>query len=506
MLRLNRERREIREIIKLSRISRVPRFESQIPENLLSRTLIIAAGLLLGASTAQAQREYTVVKPRERAANETVTASKKATQETKGVLVVILDPVISGKVTILDAAGRLLEQAEASAESGRAEFELRRGHNYRVKVESPGYLGVEGRSGILKASGLVRFRLKAEFAKLELPGLPSGAQIFVDDKLRATADQSETVVLNNLEPGEHWLLVRHPEYNDYRVPLGNLEAGNEARFFPLNTVLVKVAKIKVQGPPGAVLMIDGALQGRIEPDGQLQFNYQLDRAAEHAVRVELLGYQTWTRRELLAPGPRELSIKLDPIVTSTGVSDFFENLSLWNAPSSWKTVTDKRNRKLEVRGSQLGTLKEKIYRDFQANFTLWLNDGEGATWALRADREGRNYYLFHLAGPRSQTHTPNRFYTYLVQDGGEPVEVSTPVPVIIELNQSDSYTITISVRGHTIKHNIINNLKGEDSDLGIWTDTSTNKDRLLYGTFGFRTLASEVFVVDDFTIEPTPPE
>jgi hypothetical protein len=464
---------------------------------------IFGACLLLIAPTAYAQREYTVIRPRERAANESVTVSKKASQETRGVLVVILDPVISGKVSVIDVNGRLIEQAEATAESGRVEFELRRGQNYRVKASSPGYLSMEGRSGILKGSNIVRLRLKAQFAKLELPGLPAGAQVFIDDRLRATADQRGTVLLDNLEPGEHSLLVRHPEYNDYRVPLGNLEAGNEARFFPFNSILVKVAKITVQGPAGAAVLIDGAFQGRVEPDGRLQFTYQLDRAAEHTIRVELLGYQTWSRRELLAPGPRELAVKLDPIITSTGVSDFFENLSLWKAPSSWKTVSDQRNRKLEVKGSQLGTLKEKIYRDFQATFTIWLNDGQGATWALRADEEERSYYLFHLAGPKSTTHTPNRFYTYLIQNGGEPVEVSTPVPVIIDLTQPGSFAITITVKAHTIKHSIISNLKGEDSDLGIWTDTTVNKDKFLYGKFGFRALSGEVFSVDDFSIEPT---
>src|SRR5262249_25105672 len=101
-------------------------------------TLILSACLLSISPAEAAQREYTVIKPRERTANESVTATKKASQETKGVLVVILDPVISGKVTITDFNGRVLDQAEATAESGRAEFELRRGQNYMVKASSPG--------------------------------------------------------------------------------------------------------------------------------------------------------------------------------------------------------------------------------------------------------------------------------------------------------------------------------------------------------------------------------
>jgi hypothetical protein len=452
---------------------------------------------LTAAPTAPAQREYTVIKPRSRSATETVTLNRKASQPTRGLLAVFLDPVVPGKVVITDPKGRVLDQADADAD-GQAIFELRRGQTYQVKASFPGYTNAERKSGILKASASVRLQLKAQFAKLELPGLPAGAQIFIDDKPRATAKES-LVVLDNLEPGPHSLLVRHPEYNDYRVDLGDLEAGSAVSFFPLSTILIKVAKLTVQGPPGATVLIDGAVQGKVRDDGTVRIDYQLDRAAEHTITVELLGYQTWSKNELLAPGPRAITVKLDPVVTSAGLSDFFDNLSLWNAPSSWKIVGDARNKKLEVRGERLGTLRDKTYRDFVASFKIWLSDGKGATWAVRADKDGRNCYLFHLAGPNSTTHTPKRFYTYLVKDGEAPVEVSTPIPVLVDLNQTDSYSITVIVRDHTVKHIVANDQKVEESE-GIWTDTTATKDKFLYGSFGFRALRGEVFTVDDLTL------
>lgn len=465
---------------------------------ILSLALIFFSLLAL-APAVFAQREYTVIKPRARAATEKVAVTRKASQPTKGMLQVVLDPVIPGKVVVTDAKGRVLDQAEAG-EDGYAVFELKRGQSYIVKASSPGYAEAKGKSPVIRATNSIRLQLKAQYAKLELPGLPTGAQILIDGKPRATAEQN-LVVLDNIEPGQHTLLVRHPEYNDYQVDLGNLDAGSGVRFPPMSTILIKVAKLSFQGPPGAAILIDGALQGKINPEGVVQIDYELDQASERTISVELLGYQTWTRRETLSPGPRTINVKLDPVITSAGVSDFFDNLSLWKAPSSWKIVSDARNKKLEVRGEQLGLLSDKIYRDFDANFQLWLNDGKGATWAMRADKDGRSYYLFHLAGPNSTTHTPKKFYIYLVKDGADPVEVSTPIPVLLKFDQQGPYTITIKARGYTITQSITD-LNADESDLGVWTDTTVTKDRFLYGSFGFRALAGEVFTVDDLNLEP----
>ncbi|MBK8313723.1 MAG: hypothetical protein IPL01_06700 [Acidobacteria bacterium] len=453
-------------------------------------------------TTVMAQREYTVVKPRDRAANETVTASRKASVGTKGVLVVVLDPIIAGNVAVYDSKGKVVEEGKADGESGQVEFELRRGQNYSVKATFPGYLSARATTGAIRASNTIRIKLNAQYARLELPGLPQDAEVFIDDKLQARADQKEFVLVDNLVPGNHTLLVRHPEYNDYRVPLGNLVAGSEVRFFPIKTILVRVAKLTFEGPAGANILIDGAFKGRISSGGSVQIDYQVEQAAEHSISAEMLGYQTWSIRQLLTAGPKTISVKLDPIVTSAGVTDFFDNLSLWESPPEWKIQSDARNKRLEIKGEKIGFIKGKTYRDFQTNFTIWLNDGKGATWVVRADSKGMNYYLFHLSGPSSTNATRNRFYTYLVRDGASPVEVSTPIPLLVDLNTKTSYTISVNVQGFTVKHTITSNDTGETNDLGIWTDTTDTKERFLYGTFGFRSLFGESFIVDDFSLEP----
>lgn len=478
------------------------------------RALLFAAvGLMVAPGVSFAQREYTVVKPRERSANENVVVRTVIKQPTEGVLVVVLDPIIPGKVVIENATGKSIAEAEAD-ETGQAEFTLPRGKAYRVKASAPGFTSAVGQSrGVLLASDTVRLKLIAQFATLKLRNLPPSAQVLIDDQLRATVDQSGAVIIADLAPGKHALTIRHPEYNDFSDDLGMLAAGEQLSY--AKVPLVKVARLTLQALPGASVLIDGERKGQVLPDGKVTINYELAEASEHTIAVELLGYETWTHRERLAPGARTITVKLDPIVTSAGVSDVFDDLSLWAMPPEWKTLppewkirpdrlpNGKTNSKLVVSGEQLGAPKGTIYRDVRATFTLWLPDGKGAAWAVRIDKSGKNYYLFYLAGPNSAT--PKKFYTYLVRDG-QVTQVNTPTPVLADLNQKDNYQIDVIVQGFTITHSITSNATGETNDLGVYTDITDTKTSFLYGTFGFRSFKGESFVVDDFTIQPTKEE
>jgi hypothetical protein len=481
--------------------SAFPNAQSVGHQRSLHALFVAALWLLAAPSVSLAQREYTVVKPRERAANESVVVRTVIKQPTEGVLVVVLDPIIPGKVVIESTTGSVITEAEAD-ETGQAEFTLPRGKAYRVKASAPGFTSAAGQSKPLQASDTVRLKLTAQFASLKLRNLPPSAQVLIDDQTRATVDQSGAVTIADLAPGNHTLTIRHPEYNDFRDDLGKLEAGEQLSY--AKVPLVKVAKLTLQALPGAAVLIDGERVGQVQDDGKVTINYQLAAAAEHTIAVELVGYEPWSRREMLAPGARTIAAKLEPVVTSAGVSDFFDDLSLWAAPQDWKIRPDrmpngKMNNKLVVSGMELGLPKGTIYRDFQANFTVWLADGKGAAWAVRLDKSGKNYYLFYLAGPNAET--PKKFYTYLVRDG-KVTQASTPSPVLADLNQKDSFTIDITVQGFTIKHEITS-LTGEKNDLGIYTDTTDSKTNFLYGTFGFRSFKGESFVIDDFHIQPT---
>lgn len=454
------------------------------------------------------QRRYTIEKPQDRSASERVTIRTKSAP-TRGVLAVVLQPIVPGQVVVVkDASGKVINRQEG-IKDGQAEFQLQRGKTYQVEASYPGYLSAAGKSKPLKANEIIRLTLVPQFVQFNLGGLPVGAQVAIDDKMRAIVGQTGSVSIGEIPPGKHILRISHPEYNDYIDNFDDaaLEAGDEVNFGRIR--MARVAKLIFQGPAGATVMIDGEVKGKIQADGSVRVDYAIERAAERTVSVELLGYQTWTKPELLSPGPKTISVKLDPIVTSAGVSDGFDSLSQWKTPSAgWELATDGRNKKLRVKGPELGLLKDRVYRDIQkeSNFIIWLEDGKGATWAVKADKDARSYYLFHLAGPKSTTHTPKKFYTYVVRDGAAPVEESTPFPVLIELDMKSSYLINIEVSGDKILHWITSNETGERVELGAWTDTTTTKDRFLYGTFGFRSLVGEVFAVDDFNLEPKKPQ
>ncbi len=449
----------------------------------LASWLVIGCWAVVMSVPVFAQRDYEVVKPRERSANEKVVVRTVIKQPTEGVLVVVLDPIIPGKVVVENAAGKSIGEAEAD-ETGQAEFTLPRGKAYRVKASAPGFTSAAGQSKVLQANDTVRLRLTAQFATLKLKNLPANAKILIDDQPRATADQSGGLTLADLVPGNHTLLVQHPEYNDYRNELEKLEAGDQVTFL---VSLVKVARLTIQTLPGASVMIDGALKGKAESNGTVLIQYELEKASEHTIAVELLGYEIWTAREQLAPGARTIPVKLDPIVTSAGVSDVFDDLSLWAMPPEWKTLppewkirpdrlpNGKVNSKLVVSGEQIGAPKGTIYRDVRATFTLWLPDGKGAAWAVRIDKSGKNYYLFYLAGPNAAT--PKKFYTYLVRDG-QVTQVNTPTPVLADLNQKDNYQIEVIVQGFTITHSITSNATGETNDLGVYTDITDTQNQL----------------------------
>jgi hypothetical protein len=472
-----------------------------------SLTLLI---LLMASSAARAQRSYTTIegptveKARARAASERIVIKTVTKQPTEGVLAVVLDPIISGEVVVENAAGKVVARAEADKESGQAEFTLRRGVTYRVRASAPGYTSATGKTAApLGATATVRLKLNAQFAALRLVNLPEAAQVLIDDQVKATADKTGNVTIADLAPGKHKLTIRHPDYDEFNNELGTVAAGDLLSYPSLP--LVKVARLTIQSQPGALVMIDGALKGKVEASGQVSIKYELDKAAEHTISVALLGFQDWAIREMITPGARTITAKLEPVVTSAGVSDAFDDLSLWNAPATWKTVPVKMpngrdNRKLQVSGEQLGVPKGTIYRDFDALFEIRLNDGKGASWAVKADKAGKSYYLFHLAGPKSDT--PKKFYTYLVKDG-QMTQVSTPIPVITDLNQKDSYTIELQVRGYRLQHWITSNSTGEKVDLGIYTDISDTRNNYLYGNFGFRSLRGETFIVDEFTLQPT---
>ena len=71
----------------------------------------------------------------------------------------------------------------------------------------------------------------------------------------------------------------------------------------------------------------------------------------------------------------------------------------------------------------------------------------------------------------------------------------------LDFKEKDSYYITVSVRGNQIKHTLQAISTAEESGAS-YTDTFTDKDLFLYGSFGFTSFKGEVFLVDDLLLDP----
>ena len=452
--------------------------------------------------TVLAQRELPIEKPKERVVTEPVKPKTEVRPApTTGLLIVLLNPIVAGKVTVKSEAGKVIKEVEADKE-GQAEIALPRNRQYQVEASSPGYSTGATTSRALGAQTIVRVQLSAQSRVLRLVNMPANADVLIDKSPAQTSLVGGVPTVADLSPKKHSLTIRHPEYNDLSVEIDMSRVGL-GETATLYLTPERAAKLSITSVPGATVLVDGSFRGRVRQDGKLDVTIPLQQASEHSLTAEMPGYQTKTLRDHFGPGHRSLDLTLERIAEAVGESDGFDdlNLNLWTRPATWKVLPEGNNRRLQVSGTQVGILKNKVYRDFDAVFTFWMPTDQGVTWVLKADSSAKNYYMFHLSGSKSTGQVPKRFYTYLVRDGNLE-SLNTPTPLVLDLTPNTSYTINVLVRGHRIEHWITSNETGEKVALGLFTDTSASKDTRLYGYFGFRALGNEVFLVDDFTIEP----
>lgn len=465
---------------------------------------VFLVALFAFAASGQGGRELPIEKPRERTTNEAPKVKPPVRQAANvSTVLVLLNPIVPGQVVIKSAAGKIIKQGEADQE-GQVSFQLPRGQSYQVEATSPGYSSATTAVKPAKALEPVRISLSAESRVIRLQNFPQSGEVLIDGKAVQPSTVGGVTTVVGVTPSKHKVIVRHPEYNDYKIDI-DLSRMSIGETLTIPITLERVAKLTIHSVAGAEIMIDGAVSGRVPESGTVTIPYAVSpQATEHVISAEKPGYISKSLRERLTPGPRTLNLDLEPFANPEGASDGFDNLNQWSAPPVWKPISNATNRTLQIAGTQIGLLKGKIYKDFQAVFTLWMPDGKGATWSVKADQGGKNYYLFHLAGPKATgAFLPNRFYTFVVKDGGEPVEVNPPTPLVVDLTPTSSFLIHIEAHGYTIEHSITSNETGEKVTLGRYTDSTASRDKFLYGLFGFRSFPNEVFIIDDFTIDPS---
>jgi VWFA-related protein len=270
-------------------------------------------------SPAQPQgRQYTITKPRERKPRERIKLVPMVVEPTNGLLAVVLNPVINGLITIKDEYGTVVTR-EGAGEDGQAEIPLPKGRTYQIEATAPNYRSASvTMKGPLKSNYAVqRLDLTPEFVGIEFLTLPANSQIYIDDKLKKITDKHGPDRIDDVEPGTRTLLIRHPEYDDYTYELENLKAGTTVTFPPM--LLTRLAKLTIEGPAGASILIDGTFKARVGPDGKVQIDHPLEEAGEHIIRAELTGYKFWSNCIMLSPGPHTITVEMEQETTSTGV-------------------------------------------------------------------------------------------------------------------------------------------------------------------------------------------
>jgi tetratricopeptide (TPR) repeat protein len=165
---------------------------------------------------------------------------------------------------------------------------------------------------------------------------------------------------------------------------------------------------------------------------------------------------------------------------------------LWESPPSWGV--DESRRRLIVRGSDLGWVRNRHWKNFNAHFDLQFLNGKGASWLVRVG-DAANYYAFRLCG--SKGRAPNTFEAWKCLGG--QLQLLDSKEVGKDLGRpGDSFNISIEAKDATITHwiEIASLAQPEPIKIGVLSGVT-----IPGGTFGFRSLDGEEFTVSGFQID-----
>jgi hypothetical protein len=433
------------------------------------------------------------VKETKRAATfkRTVKVSTRATKATNSVLIVRTEPA--------EAEVKIDGEPVRSATAGEFRKELPAGKQYTVSVSAgPGY-GAEERQVKLIAGRpeIVDVDLTSKYGRAKFGPPIEGAKVLIDEKPLAPGKYkidaaNSQVIIDNIPPGEHTITYDHPDYVIVEKRL-RVSAGSEYSW----TFLPKRATVEltVRTLPGTNVYVDDRQIGETPDNGVLR--YGDIRVGEHEIKLSKNGYEEFNRRLNFEYGkPVELKPELSPRATSAEFSeDFGINLNKWTVPPGGWAIKAGR---LELANSaKLGFANNYNYRNFSMQFHLKLTNAGGAAWALRV-KDSNDYYLFYLSGPDGLF--PGRFNSYIVKDG--KVNLQNPTysfPALVPFSAGGQYAIEITVTNNRIEHKITPSATGEAVPLAVFTDPA---NLFPVGSIGFRTVANEVFSVDEIVVIP----
>jgi len=404
----------------------------------------------------------------------------------KGVLVVLTNTAANVVVKPRDAAVRTVQ---GQSVDNKFRTELPPGV-YDIEVSAAKYSPKKVSGITLNKDEAVAVELTSLVGAIQIGGVEPNASVFIDNQkpVSLSIKGDKVIEITDLAAGPHKLKVIQPNQSEWTKDL-EVEGGR-TRFVAAEFKVALVGLV-VKTEPEAEIYIDENYGGRANEQGEIRISNLAP--GMHRIRAKKNEYEPAEKAQTFSAGPAELRLALNRTVFSPEFVDTFdEGPKFWNAPKTWQASAGK----LKVQGAGIGLIKDTSYKDFRMEFDLTFGNGKGAVWVLRGQDE-TTFYLFHLTGPGSSS--PNRFHTYLYQNGQAKLLKTFQVPENLGV-PGDKFHIIIEATGPQIKHflQVKSNPKAtQPQPFSLMTDSTFSNGRI-----GFGTKDGEEFVVQFVSIIP----
>jgi hypothetical protein len=408
-----------------------------------------------------------------------------------------------------DAVVKINNEAVAKSAEGDFRKELPVNKKYSVTIAAGSDYDAYQTSFTLSAKQpvILDVPLKYKFGSMKIVTAEDaleGAKILVDGKAQKVRidKASSAIILDKVEPGARLVSFDHPEYVLYERNAQIVADKEYAWSFAPERPFVD---LDIQTDADTAIYVDNEPKGVTTSDGKLKRSDI--KIGQHEVRLVKNGYEEYKRAfNFEFRKPVKVNETLVPKRPSTDFHDEFEvvDASRWTMATGGTKIESGRLRVLN--SPLLCYATNTFYWDFTMQFNLKFSNNAGAAWVVRA-KDPNNYYLFYLSS--SQGKIPNKFLTYIVHNNTfDPMKPVDSVNIVISAQKGDEYTVRIEANKNVINHVIIpsamnatdkkNRLVGEEVQLGTFTDKNNS---FLYGGFGFRSVGTEIFSVDDLYVK-----
>ncbi len=463
------------------------------------RTPFLVFLILAAVSTGYAQRDYpggpkkepppkSTVKPRPTKPR----GSTRAAIRTNGVLFVLTSPD-SALVKVKNQQGQPVE--EGKVVDGQYRVELPPG-SYKLEISADKFEPVTKTATVRQAqSGVVQVDLVPTTGSIVIGmgSIPADATILIDGKKPAsiTKQVNNQIQIDDVDVGSHTLQITHPSIVAYEEKVNVL--GGESKFVT-PVARQAIARLLIKSEPEAQIYVDGSPQGRVTEKGELTISNI--KPGRHTIRAEKEGYTSEEKTQVVDVGEVSMVMKLNRREFSPEFTDYFAiagNSDAWDTVRGWQV----KHGELIVKGSGVGLVRDRIYKDFKLVFDISFVNSKGAVWIVRA-QDKQNYYMFQLSGPNGTN--PKTFSSYICQNG--QIKPLKPAEIVVDdlSRPNDSYTITIEAKGSTIKHFI--QVKSDPKPEGPQALSTLSNDTFSYGQVGFGTKDGEEFIVKFINVTP----